>query len=478
MSVCVCVCLVQSYSKTVGSRPVVVSTTAPDIRILPAQSNDVQTVREISDLNDITLSRLTQLEQAGTLISRQPFNSHRSVSAINKFRFNFGWLSVAWVSVHFHWCQWWWIRCEVNQTAAQPWTLCLCLSCWSCCFLRQIVCFVDPHFRAKSSWTWDSCEIWLVDSLAILLIDNRAIWLVDSCAIWLVDSCAIWLVDSCTICVCCVQSCANHVQHIECLSRATCRVPRGKKEQLNYNVWQSWNRIYLSLILLAEPLTNEDVHFHWRQWWSIRCEVNQRAAQPRTLSSLVLKLLASQADRVFCRPFTSGQNQAELEVIWKMCALGVDSCAIWLVDSCTIWLVGSSAIWLVGSSAIWLVDNCATWLVDNCATWLVDSCATWLVDSCAIWLVDSCATWLVDSCAIWLIDSCAIWLIDSCAIYLIDSCAIWLVGSCGIWLVGSCGIWQVDSCAIWQVDSCAIWLVDSCSIWLVGCWFATSEPNA
>ena len=26
------------------------------------------------------------------------------------------------------------------------------------------------------------------------------------------------------------QSCANHVQHIKCLSLATCRVPRGMKD--------------------------------------------------------------------------------------------------------------------------------------------------------------------------------------------------------------------------------------------------------
>ena len=32
------------------------------------------------------------------------------------------------------------------------------------------------------------------------------------------------------------QSCANHVQHIERLSRATCRVLCVVKRQLNYNV--------------------------------------------------------------------------------------------------------------------------------------------------------------------------------------------------------------------------------------------------
>ena len=33
--------------------------------------------------------------------------------------------------------------------------------------------------------------------------------------------------------------------------------PRGTKGQLSYKVWQSWNRIYLSFILLAEKLTEE-----------------------------------------------------------------------------------------------------------------------------------------------------------------------------------------------------------------------------
>ena len=34
-------------------------------------------------------------------------------------------------------------------------------------------------------------------------------------------------------------------------------VPRGAKGQLSYVVWQSLNHMYLSFILLAEPLTNE-----------------------------------------------------------------------------------------------------------------------------------------------------------------------------------------------------------------------------
>ena len=50
------------------------------------------------------------------------------------------------------------------------------------------------------------------------------------------------------------QSCANHVQHIERLWRATCRVPRGTKGQLNYCVWQCWNRNYFSFISLAETI--------------------------------------------------------------------------------------------------------------------------------------------------------------------------------------------------------------------------------
>ena len=39
------------------------------------------------------------------------------------------------------------------------------------------------------------------------------------------------------------QACENHVQHIERLSRAPCRVPLGTKGQLSYLVWQSWNRV-------------------------------------------------------------------------------------------------------------------------------------------------------------------------------------------------------------------------------------------
>ena len=68
------------------------------------------------------------------------------------------------------------------------------------------------------------------------------------------------------------HSAANRLQHVRssgpgaivCKSRAThralitcqvsCYVPFGTKGQLSYSVWQSWNRIYLSFILLAEPL--------------------------------------------------------------------------------------------------------------------------------------------------------------------------------------------------------------------------------
>ena len=53
------------------------------------------------------------------------------------------------------------------------------------------------------------------------------------------------------------QLCANHVQHIQRSSRATRYVPRDTMGQLSYSVWQSWNRICFSFILLAEPLTDE-----------------------------------------------------------------------------------------------------------------------------------------------------------------------------------------------------------------------------
>ena len=48
----------------------------------------------------------------------------------------------------------------------------------------------------------------------------------------------------------CNTSSAYHVQ-------VSCYVPLGMKGQLSCWVWQSWNRIYLSFILLARPLN----------WW-------------------------------------------------------------------------------------------------------------------------------------------------------------------------------------------------------------------
>ena len=45
----------------------------------------------------------------------------------------------------------------------------------------------------------------------------------------------------------CNTSSTYHVQ-------VSYNVPLGTKGQLSYSVWQSWNRIYMSFILLAEPL--------------------------------------------------------------------------------------------------------------------------------------------------------------------------------------------------------------------------------
>ena len=53
------------------------------------------------------------------------------------------------------------------------------------------------------------------------------------------------------------QSCANHMQHKECSSHATCRVSCHvmQRDSLSYYVWQSLNHIYFSFILLAEPFS-------------------------------------------------------------------------------------------------------------------------------------------------------------------------------------------------------------------------------
>ena len=58
------------------------------------------------------------------------------------------------------------------------------------------------------------------------------------------------------------QSSANYVQHIERLSRATRRVPRGTKGQLSYWLWRSWSAFTLVVVwgffffffLLAETI--------------------------------------------------------------------------------------------------------------------------------------------------------------------------------------------------------------------------------
>ena len=68
---------------------------------------------------------------------------------------------------------------------------------------------------------------------------------------------ALWTVSNMKALVAQAQLCVNHMQHIEHLSGATCHVPCSMKGQLSYLVWQHWNPIYFSFILLAEPLTDE-----------------------------------------------------------------------------------------------------------------------------------------------------------------------------------------------------------------------------
>ena len=49
--------------------------------------------------------------------------------------------------------------------------------------------------------------------------------------------------------------CANHLQHIQRLSCATCRVPNGTKGQLNSSVWHSLYHVYFSFIWLLYLLS-------------------------------------------------------------------------------------------------------------------------------------------------------------------------------------------------------------------------------
>ena len=68
-----------------------------------------------------------------------------------------------------------------------------------------------------------------------------------------------WTVSNTYAQVAWAQSCANHVQHIERLSRATCRdTCHVVQRDSSAITFESLNRIYLSFILLAEPLTDEE----------------------------------------------------------------------------------------------------------------------------------------------------------------------------------------------------------------------------
>ena len=72
------------------------------------------------------------------------------------------------------------------------------------------------------------------------------------------------------------------MQHIERLSRATCvKCHVGTNGQLSYKVWQSLNRIYLSFILLAQPLTGEG-----REETAVPGENPWRRASERSINSM------------------------------------------------------------------------------------------------------------------------------------------------------------------------------------------------
>ena len=75
------------------------------------------------------------------------------------------------------------------------------------------------------------------------------------------------------------QSCTNHVQTIERWSRATCRVPRKGNSAAKF--WQSFNRIPLSSILLAETVSR------WRRGGS-RCTL-EKPLTTRFMSCHILK---------------------------------------------------------------------------------------------------------------------------------------------------------------------------------------------
>ena len=87
------------------------------------------------------------------------------------------------------------------------------------------------------------------------------------CCMWFAHDCTIPIQTThihssdpgaivCIIIIITLQSCANHMQHIEHLSHATCHVACHMvwRDRSAIQVWQSWDHIYLSFTLLAEPL--------------------------------------------------------------------------------------------------------------------------------------------------------------------------------------------------------------------------------
>ena len=131
-------------------------------------------------------------------------------------------------------------------------TWCKTITFW---FERTVWCFGVDIFLFQ----WKSVDLGQFPCLYIFIIIRRRIALKGAIQDFLQS-------PHCT---------ANHLQHLRwsgpgaivSKSRAphwvlimcymSCYIPCGKKRQLSCWVWQSWKRIYLSFILLAEPLTDE-----------------------------------------------------------------------------------------------------------------------------------------------------------------------------------------------------------------------------
>ena len=118
-------------------------------------------------------------------------------------------------------------------------------------------------------------------------------------------------------------------QHIKCLSRATSHVPLGTKGQLShYQVWQTWNHIYFSIILLDETNNQWRIYIcHMREtetYWQLGQRTRQTYVRRRRETENLLRRWVLG----WCRNWGLGAKKAYSVSLWIIRSSCIMACNI------------------------------------------------------------------------------------------------------------------------------------------------------